>query len=65
MATIVEDISTTKKRLKIDIPKEVIEKEYIAGLDNVRQRARIPGFRQGKAPRKVLERYFGEQVLEA
>lgn len=62
MTAIIEDISATKKRLKIEIPAEIIEKEYIAGLDNVRQRARIPGFRQGKAPINLIEQRFGGDI---
>lgn len=62
MTAIIEDISATKKRLKIEIPTEIIEKEFSAGLDNVRQRARIPGFRPGKAPVSLIEKKFGGDI---
>ena len=62
MTSAVEDISSTKKRLKIDIPTEVIEKEYRDSLDNVKQRARIPGFRPGKAPTSLIEKKFGQDI---
>jgi len=58
----VEDISTTKKRLKIEIPTEIIEKEFKESLDNMRQRAKIPGFRPGKAPESLIEKRFGEDI---
>ncbi len=62
MATIIEDISSTKKRLKIEIPADILEKEYASSLDNVRQRARIPGYRPGKAPMSMIEKRFGDDI---
>lgn len=62
MNTAVEDISSTKKRLKIEIPTDIIEKEYIMGLDNVRKRAKIPGFRPGNAPITMIEKKFGNDI---
>ena len=62
MNTTVEDISATKKRLKIEIPTDIIEKEYSRSLDNVRQRTRLPGFRQGKAPLPLIEKRFGNDI---
>jgi trigger factor len=62
LATTVEDISTTRKRLKIEIPTDIIEKEYSESLDKVRQRSRIPGFRPGKAPITLIEKKFGNDV---
>lgn len=62
MATTVEDISATKKRLKIEIPADILEKEYSDSLDKIRQRARIPGFRQGKTPISIIEKRFGEEI---
>jgi trigger factor len=58
----VEDISTTKKRLKIEIPSDVIEKEISESLEKIRQQAKIPGYRQGKAPVSLIEKRFGKDV---
>jgi len=62
LATGVEDLSSTKKRITIEIPAEVIEKEYSRSLENIRQRAKIPGFRQGKAPVNLIEKKFGGDI---
>ncbi|HYQ48602.1 MAG TPA: trigger factor, partial [Thermodesulfovibrionales bacterium] len=59
---IVEDISSTKKRLKIEIPADILEKEYSDSLNKIRQRARIPGFRQGKTPINIIEKKFGHEI---
>ncbi len=62
MTTAVEDITSTKKRLKIEIPADTIEKEYRESLDKMRQRAKIPGFRPGKAPLNLIEKRFGDDI---
>ena len=52
----VEDVSSVKKTLHIEIP----EKEVVQELDNaylqLKKNAKVKGFRPGKAPRSVLER---------
>lgn len=58
----IEDINTTKKRLRIEIPQDVLEKEMGGSLEKVRQRVKIPGFRQGKAPMNLIEKRFGKEV---
>ncbi|MEC4675496.1 MAG: trigger factor [Nitrospirota bacterium] len=62
MSTTIEDLSSTSKRLKVEIPADVIEKEYKSSLDNIRQRARIPGFRPGKSPVSLIEKKFGDDI---
>ncbi|MBI5101042.1 MAG: trigger factor [Nitrospirae bacterium] len=58
----VEDISSTKKRLRIEIPADIVEKEYARSLDNLRQKSKIPGFRPGKAPVSLVEKKFGGEI---
>lgn len=62
MLKTVEDISTTKKRLKIEIPAEAIEKEIMESLAKVRNNAALPGFRPGKAPLSIIESKFGKKA---
>lgn len=62
MAIGVEHLSSTKKRLTIEIPADVIEKEYSRSLNNILQKAKIPGFRQGKAPVNLIEKKFGGEI---
>jgi trigger factor len=62
LGTTVEDLSTTRKRLKIEIPTDIVEREYSESLDKVRQRSRIPGFRPGKAPLTLIEKKFGNDI---
>jgi len=58
----VEDISSTKKRLKIEIPAETIEKEIRDSFEKVRRKTTLPGFRTGKAPMELIEKRFGKEV---
>ncbi|MBI4684901.1 MAG: trigger factor [Nitrospirae bacterium] len=62
MLKAVEDISTTKKRLKIEIPSEAIEEKIKLSLEKMRQQAKIPGFRPGKAPMNMIEKHFGKSA---
>ncbi len=62
MLQAVEDISTTKKRLKIEIPSDIIEKEIRDSLEKLRQISNIPGFRLGRAPMNLIEKRFGKKV---
>ena len=58
----VEDINATKKRLKIEIPADVIEKEISNSLEKLKHKAKIPGFRSGMAPVNLIEKRFGKEV---
>lgn len=64
----VEEISATKKRLKIEIPADVVEGEIQRALKEIQKKAKIPGFRPGKAPISIIEKKFGKdaesEVLE-
>lgn len=62
MIQIIEDISSTKKRIRIEIPSDVIEKEITDYLERLRQKTKIPGFREGKAPLYLIQKRFGKSV---
>ncbi len=58
----VEDIGPAKKRLTITIPPETISEKLEDSVDTLAASTSLPGFRKGKAPRKLLERRFGAAV---
>jgi trigger factor len=62
MLKTVEDISSTKKRLKIEIPVDAIEKEIKDSLNSLKAKTKLPGFRPGKAPAALIEKKFGKEV---
>jgi len=57
-----EDISSTKKRLKIEIPAGSIEAEIRKGLMDAQKNAKFPGFRPGKAPMTLVEKKFSKDI---
>ena len=56
MKVSVEDVSSVKKVLHIEIPHETVVSELDSAYRDVKKNAKIKGFRPGKAPRTVLER---------
>ncbi len=64
MKTSVEDISSVKKKLVIQMDSEEVDKKLDAAYKELRKTAKVPGFRPNKAPRNILERHFGSRVTE-
>ena len=64
MKTTLEDISPVKKKLLIKIDSKEVDKKLTHAYGEIRKSAKIPGFRPGKVPRKILETYFGNQVID-
>lgn len=58
----VEDISSIKKKLNIEISEEEVAKEINFFYQEVGRKAKIKGFRPGRIPRSILERYFKDYV---
>ena len=57
----VEESTQTKRRIRAEIPREVFEEALQVEFRRIRRKARIPGFRRGKAPKAVIEqRFLGE-----
>ena len=53
-------VETNKYELEIEIAPEAFEKAVQQAYLNNRKRIQIPGFRKGKAPRKLIEKEYGE-----
>ena len=64
MHTSVEKSTTLERRLTVEIPEDRIATEVQVRLDKLSKNARIPGFRQGKAPAKVVRQQFGSRVRD-
>src|SRR3954454_3207092 len=58
----VEEISTTRRKLDIEIPAERVATEFERAFREVSRRANIRGFRPGRAPRGVIERHYGDDI---
>ena len=60
----VETMSALERRLNASIPQQVIRGELSARLKRIGRTAKIPGFRPGKIPPKILEQYYGAQAQQ-
>lgn len=60
----VEEVTPVKKSLKIEIPQEVVSSEFEIAYSDLKKKAKLPGFRPGKAPLSLLEKKFGPSVEE-
>lgn len=63
MKTTVEEISSVKKKILVEIDSSDVDKKIDNAYKKYGKSAKIKGFRPGKVPMKVLERYYGDQVI--
>ena len=64
MKASIEQITPVKKRLTVEIDAEEVNRKIEDAYKELKKRAKVDGFRPGKVPRNILERYFGEQVTQ-
>jgi trigger factor len=63
MKTEFVDVSETRKNLLVEIPSTVVDAEIDKVAKDYGKAARIPGFRPGKVPAKVVRQRFRDQIL--
>ena len=52
------------KALRVTVPVELVEEATAKAVRQYAQRARLPGFRQGKAPDAVVRRRFSSEIRQ-
>src|SRR3712207_6147734 len=57
------DVNETRKNLHVEIPSDIVDAEIDRVARDYSRKARIPGFRPGKAPARVIKQRFKEQIL--
>lgn len=62
--TRLEDIGTLRKKMTVIVPRETIDGRLDEQYAELRRDAAVPGFRRGRAPRRLLEKRFGSEVGE-
>ena len=58
-----EKVSGNKAKLTFTIPAEEFAEAVQQAFLKLRKRINVPGFRRGKAPRKIIETLYGESVF--
>ncbi len=62
MQVTVENLSSIKKVLHIEIPEKDVVSELDKAYKDLKKNAKVKGFRPGKTPRSVLERVYKKEV---
>jgi trigger factor len=62
MRTTVEPLEGNKVKLSVEVDEEEFEKAIDAAFRKIAREVRIPGFRPGKAPRRLLEARIGTEL---
>jgi trigger factor len=57
------DVSQTRKNLVVEIPSAIVDAEIDRITQDYSRAARIPGFRPGKVPARLVRQRFREQIL--
>ncbi len=60
----VTDVGPARKSLTIELPPERIAKAIEDSFGKLSTEAQIPGFRRGRAPRRLIERRFGQAMRD-
>lgn len=63
-ATTIETIAGLKRKTSLAIPLSSIEAEAQRRLSQMARTADIKGFRKGKAPVKLVDRHYGQQIRQ-
>ena len=59
----VEKLEKNMAKLTIEVSAEELEKAIQAAYLKQRNRINMPGFRKGKAPRKMIEKMYGVEIF--
>jgi len=58
-----ERLPRSLMKLTVEMDEATVEKELDRAARSLSQKVRVPGFRPGKVPRPILERFYGRQAL--
>lgn len=58
----VESLSPIRRRFSIEVPKDRVNAAIERAYEGLKKQVRLKGFRQGKVPRPILERYYKDRV---
>ncbi len=63
MSLQVEKLEKNMAKLTIEVAAEELEKAIESAYQKNKNRISVPGFRKGKAPRKMLEQMYGKEIF--
>jgi trigger factor len=62
MNVAVEAMEGCKRRLVVEAPSDVVQREWEKAYGRVQRQARLPGFRKGHVPRSLVKVHFADDV---
>ncbi len=62
MKVSVEELSSVQRKVTVEVPAKDVDKTMDTLYKRLSRQAKIKGFRPGKVPRSILEKYYGPQV---
>jgi trigger factor len=62
MRTQIEKLSPVLVQLVVEVPAEAVAVEVDSAYQELRRKARVPGFRRGKAPKHVLQHLYATAI---
>ena len=60
----IKNIEECRKLFQIEIPKDLVKDVTGAVYRNIKEVAKIPGFRAGAAPQDLLEKHYSKDAKE-
>ncbi len=63
MTSNITKLEDNKVRLEVEVPPEAVKKGVEAKVRELGKQVRVPGFRPGKAPRRVIENHLGRDYI--
>jgi trigger factor len=58
----VEEINSVQRRIKVALPADLVAKAFEDAYRNVQKKAKLQGFRPGKAPLNMIKKLYGDTV---
>ena len=59
-----ETTSALGRRLKVAVPADAVEKEFNSRLQRLMKQVKLPGFRPGKVPLRIVEAQYGGRLMD-
>lgn len=63
MKSAVETLSPTRVRLTVEVPFDELQPSLDAAYKSIASQVRVPGFRPGKVPPRIIDQRFGRAVV--
>ena len=63
MRSSMENVNSVQKRVSVELTTDEVDSAFKAALQNLQKKAKVQGFRPGKAPLNIIKKMYGGSVL--